>query len=115
MPVILFTKGSAPWLASFIDSGADAIGLDWTADLGVARQLVGHQLALQGNLDPAILRAPVDTIREQVKRVLGNYGSGSGHVFNLGHGVTPDIDPDHAAAMIDAVVEYSPAYHGTKL
>jgi len=94
-------------------SGCDALGLDWTCDLGVARQCIGTQVALQGNLDPAALRASPDVIRAEVQRVLAAYGSGSGHVFNLGHGITPDIPPEHVTAMVEAVHEFSPAYHQT--
>ncbi|MGH8322101.1 MAG: uroporphyrinogen decarboxylase family protein, partial [Gammaproteobacteria bacterium] len=92
-------------------SGADALGIDWTQDLGDARRRVGSKVALQGNLDPAALDAPPERIREEVGKVLASFGKGSGHVFNLGHGITPDVKPDHAAAMIAAVHEMSPAYH----
>ncbi len=111
VPVILFTKGGGQWLEAMADTGADALGLDWTTDLATARQRVGSKVALQGNLDPAILQASPETIRAQVERVLAAWGSGTGHIFNLGHGITPGIDPDHAKAMIDAVVELSPQYH----
>lgn len=112
VPVILFTKGGGQWLEAMADTGADALGLDWTTDLARARQRVGDKVALQGNLDPAILQASPEVIQAQVKRILSEWGKGSGHVFNLGHGITPGIDPDHAKAMIDAVVEFSPSYHG---
>ncbi len=111
VPVILFTKGGGPWLEAMADSGADALGIDWTQDLGDARRRVGSKVALQGNLDPAALDAPPERIREEVGKVLASFGKGSGHVFNLGHGITPDVKPDHAAAMIAAVHEMSPAYH----
>jgi len=111
IPVIVFGKGAAHSLGAIANSGCDAVGLDWTFDLGIARALVGDRVALQGNLDPAVLRAPVDVIREQAAAVLSSFGAGAGHVFNLGHGVTPDIDPDHVAAMVAAVHELSPAYH----
>jgi len=112
VPVILFTKGGGAWLESMTESGADALGIDWTQDLGEARRRVGNQVALQGNLDPAALHAPPARIREEVKKVLDGFGKGSGHVFNLGHGITPSVRPEHAAAMIAAVHELSPAYHG---
>jgi uroporphyrinogen decarboxylase len=111
VPVILFTKGGGQWIDAIAGSGCDAIGLDWTCDLGAARRLTGGRVALQGNMDPAILRAPPERIREEVAAVLDAYGPGSGHVFNLGHGITPDIDPAHVRVLVDAVRELSPAYH----
>ena len=110
-PVILFTKGGGQWIESIAASGCDAVGLDWTTDLGQARRLTGGRMALQGNMDPALLRAPPARIRQEVVAVLDSYGQGSGHVFNLGHGITPDIDPEHVRALVDAVREFSPAYH----
>lgn len=110
-PVILFTKGGGQWIESIAASGCDAVGLDWTTDLGQARGLTGGRVALQGNMDPALLRAPPARIRQEVVAVLDSYGPGSGHVFNLGHGITPDIDPEHVRALVDAVRELSPAYH----
>lgn len=111
IPIILFTKGGGQWLRQLAGSGCDALSLDWTCDLGVARSQVGHQVALQGNLDPAVLLTSPQCICEQVKQVLASYGQGSGHVFNLGHGVTPDIPPENVAAMVDAVHEFSLHYH----
>ena len=111
VPVILFTKGAGQWLETMADTGADALGLDWTTDLGQARQRVGHKVALQGNMDPAVLYSSPDSIRAEVKRILDSYGQGPGHIFNLGHGITPGVDPEHAKAFIDAVVSYSPASH----
>lgn len=113
VPVVLFTKGGGGWIESIAASGCDAVGLDWTVDLGDARARVGAQVALQGNLDPVTLLASPVRIREEVGRVLAEYGTGPGHVFNLGHGVTPDIDPDHVGACVDAVHELSAAYHRT--
>lgn len=107
VPIILFTKGGGQWLDEIADSGCDAVGIDWTQSLSMARRQVSNRVALQGNLDPAVLRAAPETIRSEVQRVLEDYGCGSGHVFNLGHGITPDIDPDHVAVMIDAVHEFS--------
>ncbi len=112
VPVVLFTKGAGPRLAQMADTGCDALGVDWTTDMGEARRLTGDRVALQGNLDPSVLLAGPDVIRTEVAAVLESYGDGPGHVFNLGHGITPDVDPDHAAAMIDAVHELSPRYHG---
>ncbi len=113
VPVIWFTKGGALQLEAQADAGFDALGLDWTIDIGAARQRVGDRVALQGNLDPAALLAEPAAIREQVGRILESYGHGSGHVFNLGHGITPQVPPEHAAAMIDAVHELSPAWHAS--
>jgi uroporphyrinogen decarboxylase len=111
VPIILFTKGGGQWLKAIADSGCDALGLDWTTELGVARGAVGERVALQGNLDPSVLRASPDIIIEHVKEVLASFGHGSGYVFNLGHGITPDIPPEHVKALVDAVHRYSPAYH----
>jgi uroporphyrinogen decarboxylase len=111
-PVILFTKGGGQWIEAIADTGCQGIGLDWSTDLGHARRITGGRVALQGNMDPAILRAPPTRIREEVAAILASYGAGSGHVFNLGHGITPDIDPEHVRAMVEAVRELSPAFHG---
>jgi uroporphyrinogen decarboxylase len=111
VPVILFTKNGGAWLADMADAGCDALGVDWTTDLGDARRAVQDRVALQGNLDPSVLYAPPQAIREQVAAVLASFGPGAGHVFNLGHGIHPDIPPEHAAAMVEAVHELSPRYH----
>jgi uroporphyrinogen decarboxylase len=111
VPVVLFTKGAGPLLADMTETGCDALGVDWTTDLASARAYTGDRVALQGNLDPAILLARPEVIRAEVGKVLESYGRGPGHVFNLGHGITPDVDPAHAGAMIESVVELSPAYH----
>lgn len=111
IPVILFTKGAGPLLADLADSGCDALGVDWTTSLNDARHLVQDKVALQGNLDPATLRESPERIRDGVAETLASYGGGPGHVFNLGHGITPDIDPDHLGALVNAVHELSPAYH----
>ncbi len=111
VPVILFTKNGGQWLESMAATGADALGLDWTTDIGKARARVGGTVTLQGNMDPSMLYAPKARIREEVADILRRFGEGSGHIFNLGHGITPDVDPAHAGAFIEAVVELSPAYH----
>ncbi|MDD2768442.1 MAG: uroporphyrinogen decarboxylase [Methylococcus sp.] len=111
IPAIFFTKGGGQWLEAMADAGYDALGLDWTTDIGAARRRVGDRVALQGNLDPVALYAKPEVIRGEVRKILECYGTGSGHVFNLGHGVTPDIKPDHVGAMIEAVHEFSPAFH----
>ncbi|MBS1212279.1 MAG: hemE [Proteobacteria bacterium] len=113
IPAILFTKGGGLWLEAMADSGYDALGLDWTVNIGAARRRVGNRVALQGNLDPVSLYASPKSIRAEVKHILTEFGHGSGHVFNLGHGVHPDIDPEHVGAMIEAVHEFSPAFHGS--
>ncbi len=112
VPIILFTKGGGQWLQQLAKTGCDALSLDWTCDLTAARAQVGHQVALQGNLDPTVLLTSPHCIREEVQKILASYGQGSGHVFNLGHGITPDIPPEHVAMMVDAVHEFSPYYHG---
>jgi uroporphyrinogen decarboxylase len=111
VPAVLFTKGGGRWLDQMAATGADALGVDWTTDLADARALTDGKVALQGNLDPCVLYAPPETIREEVGRVLASYGTGHGHVFNLGHGIHPDVNPEHAGAMVAAVHELSPAYH----
>ena len=111
VPVVLFTKGGGGWLESIAHSGCDAVGLDWTVDLGEARARIGARAALQGNLDPTTLLASPTRIREEVQRVLAEYGAGPGHVFNLGHGITPNVDPEHVRACVEAVHEFSPTYH----
>ncbi len=110
-PLILFTKGGGQWLSRSAATQCDALGLDWTCDLHTARNQVGHQVALQGNLDPTVLLAAPECIRTHVDAVLTSYGYGSGHIFNLGHGITPDVPPEHAKIMIDAVHELSPRFH----
>jgi uroporphyrinogen decarboxylase len=111
VPSILFTKGGGQWLAEMAATGCDALGVDWTTDLATARQSVQDRVALQGNLDPSVLYAPPAQIREQVGRVLASFGHGHGHVFNLGHGIHPEVNPEHAHAMVEAVHELSPQYH----
>ena len=111
IPVILFTKGAGPLLSDMVSTGCDALGVDWTTDLADARKYVDDKVALQGNLDPATLRESPDIIRQGVADILASYGVGPGHVFNLGHGITPDIDPERLAVLVDAVHELSPQYH----
>jgi uroporphyrinogen decarboxylase len=111
VPIILFTKGGAAWLEDMAATGCAGLGLDWSADIGEARARVGQQVALQGNFDPALLYASPASIRTEVGRILKRYGNGPGHIFNLGHGITPGVDPAHAGALIDAVHELSAPYH----
>src|SRR5512146_662559 len=111
IPSIVFTKGGGLWIESIANIGCDAIGLDWTMDIGVARQKVGHKVALQGNLDPTVLFATPEIIHSEVEKILTSYGYGSGHVFNLGHGISQFTNPDNAAALVQAVHELSRKYH----
>jgi uroporphyrinogen decarboxylase len=111
VPSILFTKGGGGWLEAMAASGCDAVGVDWTVDLGVARARAGRRVSLQGNLDPAALLAGRNAVRAGVAAVLAAYGRGAGHVFNLGHGVMQFTAPDNVAALVEAVHELSPAYH----
>jgi uroporphyrinogen decarboxylase len=111
IPSIVFTKGGGLWIESIAQIGCDAVGLDWTMDIGVARQKVGERVALQGNIDPTVLFATPDVIRAEVEKVLSSFGFGSGHVFNLGHGISQFTNPDNAAALVQAVHELSKKYH----
>lgn len=111
VPVTLFTKNGGQWLEKMAATGCDGLGVDWTTDLSDARQRVGEQVALQGNMDPSMLYASPERIRAEVDTILQSYGSGTGHVFNLGHGIHPEVNPEHAGAFIEAVTELSPAYH----
>ncbi|MES9885204.1 MAG: uroporphyrinogen decarboxylase [Candidatus Sedimenticola sp. 6PFRAG1] len=111
VPVILFTKGGGQWLADMADTGCDGLGVDWTTDLADARARVQDKVALQGNIDPCILYASPESIRDEVGRVLASYGKGPGHVFNLGHGIHPNVNPEHAGALVEAVHELSKPYH----
>jgi uroporphyrinogen decarboxylase len=103
VPVILFTKGGGQWLSAMADTGCNCLGLDWTTNIGTARQLVGDRVALQGNMDPSVLRGSDDSIRAEVGTILSAFGEGAGHVFNLGHGITPDINPDKVKILVDEV------------
>lgn len=103
VPCVIYTKGGGMWLESIANSGCDAVGLDWTVDIGEARQRVGNRVALQGNLDPAVLLSSADVIEREVAKILHSYGEGSGHVFNLGHGITQHTPVENAAVMVEAV------------
>lgn len=111
VPIILFTRGGGPWLEDIASSGCDAVGLDWSVDLETARRKAGNRVALQGNLDTAVLYSSPATIRRQVAEVLAAFGEADGHVFNLGHGIHPDIDPDKVAVLVESVHELSRPYH----
>ncbi len=110
VPVILYTKGGMSWLEAIADTGCDVIGLDWTVDIDQARKRAGHKVALQGNMDPCVLYASPERIRAEVKDILEKFGHHNGHIFNLGHGITPDVKPEHAIEFIRAVQEESARY-----
>ncbi|MGI5310138.1 uroporphyrinogen decarboxylase [Rheinheimera sp. WS51] len=107
--VTLFTKNGGLWLETIANTGCDGVGLDWTINIGDARQRIGDKVALQGNMDPSILLGSPERIRAEVKTILESFGTGPGHVFNLGHGITPDVNPDNVTVFIDAVHEFSAA------
>ncbi len=111
IPVTLFTKGGGDWVKDIAATGCDAVGVDWTKNLGDVRAEVDDQVALQGNLDPCVLYASPEVIRQEVAAVLESYGRGNGHIFNLGHGIHQHIDPENVAIFIDAVHELSAQYH----
>ena len=111
VPVTLFTKNGGQWIESIADTGCDAIGLDWTIDMADAKSRVGDRVALQGNMDPSMLYAGPERIREEVSIILDSYGKGNGHVFNLGHGIHLDVPPENAKVFVDAVHELSQPYH----
>ncbi|MBI5197761.1 MAG: uroporphyrinogen decarboxylase [Nitrospirae bacterium] len=112
IPIIYFVNGGGTLLEKMVESGADVIGLDWRIDLADAKRRIGGRTALQGNLDPCVLYASPDVIRQQVRKILQKYGRGSGHIFNLGHGILPDTPVEHARALVEAVHEESAAFHG---
>ncbi|WP_426414934.1 uroporphyrinogen decarboxylase [Aestuariirhabdus sp. LZHN29] len=111
VPVILFTKNGGQWIEQIADAGADCVGLDWTIDVSDARQRIGDRVALQGNMDPSVLYASPERIREEVARILEGFGEGNGHVFNLGHGIHQFVNPESAKVFVDAVHELSAKYH----
>ncbi len=107
VPLVLFSKGANSHLEALADTGCAALGLDWTISLGEARARVGSRVALQGNVDPGVLLASPTAIRAEVRKALDSFGPHPGHVFNLGHGITPDVNPDNLAVLVDAVHELS--------
>ena len=111
IPRIVFTKGGGLWLERLADTGADAVGVDWTVDIGQARERIGGRVALQGNLDPIVLLATPEVVRREAGKVLEQFGPGVGHVFNLGHGVSQHTPPNNVGALVDAVHELSRPYH----
>ncbi|TXI42818.1 MAG: uroporphyrinogen decarboxylase, partial [Nitrosomonas sp.] len=114
IPSIVFTKGGGLWLEAIANIGCDAVGLDWTIDIGDARRRVGDKVALQGNLDPSVLFASPEVITAEVAKILASYGNGSGHVFNLGHGISQFTPPENAAALVDAVHTLSREFHAVR-
>jgi uroporphyrinogen decarboxylase len=112
LPVVLFSKGAGGHLAALADTGCTGIGVDWTIDMADARAAVQGRVALQGNLDPSILRASPDVIRREARTVLDSYGNHPGHVFNLGHGITPEVDPDNVKVLVDEVHGYGRILRG---
>lgn len=111
VPVTLFTKNGGMWLEAIAATGCDAVGLDWTINIAEARARVGNKVALQGNMDPSMLYAPAERIEQEVQSILDGFGHGSGHVFNLGHGIHLDVPPENAKVFVDAVHKYSQQYH----
>ena len=111
IPVTLFTKNGGQWLELIADTGCDAIGLDWTIDMASAKKRVGERVALQGNMDPSMLYASKERIKEEVALILQSFGQGTGHVFNLGHGIHLDVPPENAKIFVDAVHQLSTPYH----
>ena len=111
VPVIVFTKGGAPWLEHIAATGCDCVGLDWTVELGEARRRIGAQASLQGNIDPTVLLASPEAVRREVQNALQSFGAGTGHVLNLGHGVPQFTPPENVAALVAAVHELSPKFH----
>lgn len=111
VPVTLFTKGGGLWLEAIADTGCDAVGLDWTVDIADARARVGHKVALQGNMDPSVLYASPERIEQEVQAILAGFGNGSGHVFNLGHGIHQDVPEQSPKVFVDAIHAFSKSYH----
>ncbi|MBF0427029.1 MAG: uroporphyrinogen decarboxylase [Magnetococcales bacterium] len=103
IPVILFAKGCAAHLETMAATACQVLGLDWMTDLGQARDRVGSRVALQGNMDPAILHAPPERIQQEVRDLLASFGPAPGHIFNLGHGITPDVSPEKVAILVESV------------
>ena len=111
VPITLFTKGGGLWLEAIAETGCDAVGLDWTVDIREAKKRIGHKVALQGNMDPSVLYAPAARIEQEVKNILVGFGEGSGHVFNLGHGIHQDVPTESPKVFVNAIHEFSKQYH----
>jgi uroporphyrinogen decarboxylase len=111
VPTIVFTKGGGMWLDEISRIGSTCVGLDWMTDIKVAKQIIGHKVALQGNLDPAIMLTTKTIIEKEAKHILDSYGIGNGHIFNLGHGITPEVPPKNVKYLVDFVHSYSQQFH----
>jgi len=111
IPVVVFTKGCGNWLEDIAAIGCDAVGLDWSVDMARARALIGNRVALQGNLDPAVLFAPADVVQRETEKTLAAFGHGNGHVFNLGHGISQFTEPEKVKILVDCVHQASARYH----
>ena len=111
VPITLFTKGGGQWLEAMAATGVDALGLDWTTDIADARHRVGDKVALQGNMDPCVLYASPERVEQEAATILAGYGKGTGHVFNLGHGIHPTVNPDNMQRLVDSVHRLSEPYH----
>jgi uroporphyrinogen decarboxylase len=111
VPVTLFSKGGGQWLEAMAATGVDAVGLDWTTDIADAKARIGDKVALQGNMDPCVLYASADRVEQEVKSVIDGFGDGTGHVFNLGHGIHPTVNPDNMTRLVDTVHAHSRQYH----
>ena len=107
IPVTLFTKGGSAWLEQIAATGCDAVGIDWTVEIGEAERRVGSKVALQGNLDPSVLYASPEVIKSEAHKILDQFQGSTGHVFNLGHGITPEVNPESMKVLVDAVHSYS--------
>ena len=107
IPVTIFTKGGSAWLEQIAATGCDAVGIDWTVEIGEAERRIGSKVALQGNLDPSVLYASAEVIKSEAHKILDQFQGSTGHVFNLGHGITPDVNPESMKALVDAVHSYS--------
>jgi uroporphyrinogen decarboxylase len=114
IPAIVFTKGCGNWLEDIAAIGCDAVGLDWSVDIGQARARIGDRVALQGNLDPSVLFSPAEVVERETEKVLASFGHGSGHVFNLGHGISQFTPPENVKILVDCVHRASQRYHGNK-
>ncbi|AWB52609.1 uroporphyrinogen decarboxylase [Pasteurella multocida] len=111
VPVTLFTKGGGMWLEAMAETGCDALGVDWTVNLAQAKARVGHKVALQGNMDPSVLYASPARIEQEVRSILADFGEGSGHVFNLGHGIHQDVPEQSPVVFVNAIHQFSQPYH----
>ena len=107
IPVTLFTKGGSAWLEQIASTGCDAVGIDWTVEIGEAERRIGSKVALQGNLDPSVLYASPEVIKSEANKILDQFQGSTGHVFNLGHGITPEVNPESMKVLVDAVHSYS--------